>query len=101
VIPHNFHIIGFGEIFNFINTMTKTRKYTATIMAIVALEAAQERKTMSELVSEHGIYSNMIQRWQNKFILRSSELFELKGPLVLFTIQRISQLLPTSMPISY
>jgi transposase-like protein len=63
--------------------MTKTRKrYTATFKAKVALDAVQERKTMSELVSEYGVHSNMIQRWKKEFILRSSELFETKGPSV-------------------
>lgn len=63
--------------------MTKTRKkYTANFKAKVALEAIQERKTMSELVSDHGVHSNMIQRWKKEFILRSSEIFETKGPSV-------------------
>jgi transposase-like protein len=61
--------------------MTKTRKrYTAAFKAKVALEAIQERKTMSELVSEYGVHSNMIQRRKKEFISRSSEIFETKGP---------------------
>lgn len=63
--------------------MTKTRKsYTAAFKARVAVEAIQERKTMSELVSEYGVHSNMIQRWKKEFISRSSEIFETKGPSV-------------------
>lgn len=63
--------------------MTKKRKrYTASFKAKVALEAFQERKTMSELVSEYGVHSTMIQRWKKEFISRSSEIFETKGPSV-------------------
>jgi transposase len=61
--------------------MTKTRKsYTAAFKARVAVEAIQERKTMSELVTEYGVHSNMIQRWKKEFISRSPEIFETKGP---------------------
>jgi transposase len=63
--------------------MTKTRKnYTAIFKAKVALEALQERKTMSELVSEHGVHINVIQRWKREFVLRSSEVFKTKGTSV-------------------
>lgn len=63
--------------------MTKTRKrYTAAFKARVAVEAIQERKTMSELVSEYGVHSNMIQRWKKEFISRSPEIFETKGSSV-------------------
>jgi transposase len=61
--------------------MTKTRKsYTAAFKARVAVEAIQERKTMSELVTEYGVHSNMIQRWKKEFISRSPEIFETKVP---------------------
>lgn len=63
--------------------MTNTRKsYTASFKAKVAVEAIQERKTLSELVSEYGVHSNMIQRWKKEFISRSPEIFETKGPSV-------------------
>jgi transposase len=61
-------------------TMTRKRKhYSASFKAKVALEAIQERKTMSELVSEFGVHSNMIQRWKKEFLSRSSEIFESKS----------------------
>lgn len=61
--------------------MTKKRnRYTASFKAKVALEALQERKTMSELTAEYGVHSSMIQRWKKEFVSRSAEIFETKAP---------------------
>jgi transposase len=63
--------------------MIKTRnRHTASFKAKVNLEAIQERKTMSELVSEYGVHFNMIQRWKKEIVSRSSEIFETTGSSV-------------------
>lgn len=58
----------------------KRKKYTASFKAKVALEAVQERKTLSELSAQYGLHPNMIQRWKKEFISRSAEIFESKAP---------------------
>ena len=42
------------------------RKYTAEFKMRVALEALQERMTMSELSSRHGIHPNLIIQWKKR-----------------------------------
>jgi transposase len=55
------------------------RKFSAAFKAKVAIEALQERKTMAELTQQFGVHSNMIKRWKQEFISRSSEVFETKA----------------------
>jgi len=42
------------------------RKYTAEFKSKVALEALQERMTIPELSSRHGIHPNLIMQWKKK-----------------------------------
>jgi transposase len=61
--------------------MKKTRRrYSAEFKAKVAIEALQERKTMAELTEQYGIHANMIKRWKQEFVSRSTEIFETKAP---------------------
>jgi len=60
--------------------MKETRRsFSAAFKAKVAIEALQERKTMAELTQQFGIHPNMIKRWKQEFVSRSSEIFETKA----------------------
>lgn len=60
--------------------MKKTRrKLTASFKAKVAIEAIRERKTLSELSKEFEVHANVISRWKQEFLNRSSEIFETKA----------------------
>ena len=55
------------------------RRFSAAFKAKVAIEALQERKTMAELSHQYGIHANMIKRWKQEFVSRSTEIFETKA----------------------
>lgn len=55
------------------------RRFSAAFKAKVAIEALQERKTMAELTQQYGVHANMIKRWKQEFISRSTEIFETKA----------------------
>lgn len=60
--------------------MKRSRKrYSAAFKAKVAIEALKERTTLAELAKHYEVHPNMIQKWKNEFISRSSEVFESKG----------------------
>jgi transposase len=42
----------------------------------VSLEALQERMTMSELSTRHGIHPNLIMQWKKTFIENGYRVFE-------------------------
>ena len=54
------------------------RKFSAVFKAKVAIEALQERKTMTELAHQFEVHTNMIKRWKREFVSRSFEIFETK-----------------------
>lgn len=56
------------------------RKFSAEFKAKVALEALKERHTLSELSRQYEVHPNMIQKWKQEFVSRSSEVFEGKRP---------------------
>jgi transposase len=68
--------------------MTKRRKFTAAFKAKIAIEALKERKTMAELSEQYEVHPNMVQRWKNEFVRRSSEVFESKAPSNDFDAER-------------
>lgn len=51
------------------------RKFTAAFKAQVAIEALKERETLAELSKRFDIHSNMILKWKQEFLERSSEIF--------------------------
>lgn len=67
---------------------TTRRKHSAAFKAKVAIEAIQERKTMAELAKYYEVHQNMIQRWKQEFVSRSTEIFETKAPSNAFEEER-------------
>ena len=47
------------------------RKHTADFKAKVALEALQERSTLSEISERHGIHPNLVSQWKKNVEKRS------------------------------
>lgn len=62
--------------------MSKSRrKFTAKFKAKVALEALQERHTLSELSAKYQLHANQISTWKRELQANASSLFETKrGP---------------------
>lgn len=54
----------------------KRQKHTGAFKAKVAIEALQERETLSELSKKYGIHPNQITRWKKEFLERAPQLFE-------------------------
>jgi transposase-like protein len=56
--------------------MAKKRKpRSAEFKAKVALAAVQERKTVSELASQHGVHPTQIHHWKKRLLTGANELF--------------------------
>lgn len=61
--------------------MKATRqKHSGAFKAKVAIEALQERESLSELSKKFGIHPNMITRWKKEFLERAPQLFEKTQP---------------------
>lgn len=57
--------------------MTNKRKqYSAQFKAKVALEAAREAKTTSQLSSQYDIHPTVINNWKRQLLSEASSLFE-------------------------
>lgn len=57
--------------------MKKTRqRFSATFKAKVALEALQERETLSELSKKYEVHPNLITKWKKEFLERAPGIFE-------------------------
>jgi len=56
------------------------RKFTAAFKAQVAIEALKERDTLAELSKRFEIHPNIISKWKQEFLSRSSEIFETQPP---------------------
>ena len=52
------------------------QKHSGTFKAKVAIEALQERETLSELAKKYEIHPNQIARWKKEFLERAPQLFE-------------------------
>ena len=60
--------------------MRKTRrKFSGAFKAKVAIEALKERESMAELSKRFEVHPNMISKWKQEFVERSSELFDKKS----------------------
>lgn len=59
---------------------TERRKFSAAFKAQIAMEAIKERETLAELAKRFDVHPNMISKWKQEFIERSSEIFSNKAP---------------------
>jgi len=57
----------------------KRRKFTSAFKATVAIEALKERETLAELSKRFEVHPNMISKWKQEFLERSTEVFEKKS----------------------
>ena len=57
----------------------KRRKFTSAFKATVAIEALKERDTLAELSKRFEVHPNMISKWKQEFLERSTEVFEKKS----------------------
>jgi transposase len=56
--------------------MSRNRKrHSAEFKAKVALEAAKDIKTLSELSSQYGVHAAQISQWKKRLLASMSELF--------------------------
>ena len=56
------------------------KKYSAAFKAQVAIEALKERLTLAELSKRFEVHPNMISKWKQEFLDRSSEIFSTRAP---------------------
>lgn len=52
------------------------RKLTGSFKAKVALEALQEKKTISQLADEYELHANQISAWKKELLANSSKVFD-------------------------
>jgi transposase-like protein len=57
----------------------KRRHHTAQFKFKVALEAAKETKTISELASEMRVHPNQISTWKRQLLSEGASLFQRNG----------------------
>ena len=55
-------------------TITR-RKFTPEEKARIVLEILREEKSVSQLASEHGIHTNVLNRWKSEAVQNLSQLF--------------------------
>lgn len=56
--------------------MKKKNSFSPKFKAKVACAALQEKKSINELVTEHGVHSTQINKWRKTLTENSSILFE-------------------------
>lgn len=54
---------------------TARRKFTPEEKARIVLEILKEEKSVSQLASEHGIHTNVLNRWKTEAVQNLSQLF--------------------------
>lgn len=54
----------------------KRQKHSGAFKAKVAIEALQERETLSELARKYNLHPNQISRWKKEFLERAPEIFD-------------------------
>lgn len=54
---------------------TSRRKFTPDEKARIVLEILKEEKSVSQLASEQGIHTNVLNRWKSEAIHNLSQLF--------------------------
>jgi transposase-like protein len=60
--------------------MKNRRKYTDAYKTKVAIEAIQERETLSSLSSKYELTQEQISKWKREFIAKSELVFTLEKP---------------------
>jgi len=61
-------------------TMTKKRRqHTAQFKFRVALEAAGEAKTISQIASEYAVHPTMVRNWKKQLLGTGAEVFQNGG----------------------
>jgi transposase-like protein len=60
--------------------MKNRRKFTAAYKAKVAIEAIQERETLSSLSSKYELTQEQISKWKREFLEKSELVFTLEKP---------------------
>ena len=59
------------------NTKTRSRwKFTAEFKAKVAMEALQEKQTLTELSKKYDVHPNQITKWKNQLLEHGSSVFK-------------------------
>ena len=61
-------------------TKTIRRKFSASFKAKVAMEALQERATLSELSRRYEVHPNMISQWKKSLMENSIKVFQDSHP---------------------
>jgi len=64
------------------------RKFSAGFKAQVVIEALKERDSLAVLSKRYEIHPNLISKWKQEFLDRSSEIFETQAPEVNFEAER-------------
>lgn len=60
--------------------MTKKRRHhTAQFKFRVALEAASESKTISQLASEYAVHPTLVRNWKKQLLSEGADVFERSG----------------------
>lgn len=59
---------------------TKRTRHTAGFKFKVALEAAKELKTRSQIASEFGVHPTQVSQWKKELVANGSHLFETTRP---------------------
>lgn len=54
----------------------KRRQYAGAFKFKVALEAAQEHKTLSQIASEQGVHPNQVSTWKKQLLTEGQQLFQ-------------------------
>ena len=60
--------------------MTKRTRHTASLKFKVALEAAKEQKTRSQVASEFGVHPTQVSQWKKELLANGTHLFEKGRP---------------------
>lgn len=59
------------------NTKTRSRrKFTAEFKAKVAMEALQEKLTLTELSKKYDVHPNLATKWKNQLLEHGSSVFK-------------------------
>ena len=61
--------------------MTTKRKHSPTFKFKVALEAAKNMQTRSQVASKFDVHPTQVSQWKNKLVENGSTLFDGKGVL--------------------
>lgn len=54
----------------------RRRQHSAELKARVALEAIQERRTLNEIASEHGVHPTQVSAWKRQAVESLTAFFE-------------------------